>query len=98
LFPMFAWYALRYARQASRAEGNLAAKLLRERRNTFWTVTLWTGEAAMKHFVSPRLFPARQTLSLVGRIKLKLHLCPESENDSALRASSQVRVVLDYRL
>jgi quinol monooxygenase YgiN len=51
-FPMFVWYALRSARQASRAEGNLAAKLLRERRNTFWTITLWTGEAAMKHFMT----------------------------------------------
>ncbi len=33
-------------------EGNLAAKLLRERRNTFWTSTIWTGEAAMKKFMT----------------------------------------------
>ena len=45
--PMFAWYALRSSRQATRAEGNLASKFLRDRRNTFWTSTLWTGEAAM---------------------------------------------------
>jgi len=50
--PMFAWYVLRSARQAARAEGNLAAKLLRERRNTFWTNTIWTGEAAMKKFMT----------------------------------------------
>src|SRR5260370_2997505 len=50
--PMFAWYVLRSARQAARAEGNLAAKLLRERRNTFWTSTIWTGEAAMKKFMT----------------------------------------------
>src|SRR5258707_4603321 len=50
--PMFAWYVLRSARQAARAEGNLAAKLLRERRNTFWTSTIWTGEAAMKRFMT----------------------------------------------
>jgi len=49
--PMFAWYAIRSARQASRAEGNLAARLLRERRNTFWTATSWTGEGAMKKFM-----------------------------------------------
>ena len=49
--PMFAWYVFRSARQAGRAEGNLAAKLLRERRNTFWTGTLWAGEAAMKKFM-----------------------------------------------
>jgi Domain of unknown function (DUF3291) len=50
--PMFAWYALRSARQASRAEGDLAAKLLRERGNAFWTATLWTSEAAMKKFMT----------------------------------------------
>src|SRR5260370_22933298 len=50
--PMFAWYVLRSARQAARAEGNLAAKLLRERRNTFWTSTIWAGEAAMKKFMT----------------------------------------------
>src|ERR1700730_8434496 len=49
--PMFAWYTLRSSRQAGRAEGNLASKLLRDRRNTFWTSTLWTGEAAMKGFM-----------------------------------------------
>ena len=49
---MFAWYALRSSRQASRAEGSLGAKLLRERKNTFWTGTLWTDEAAMKKFMT----------------------------------------------
>ena len=49
---MFGWYALLSSRQAARAEGNLAARLLRERRNTFWTSTLWTGEAAMKKFMT----------------------------------------------
>jgi len=49
---MFGWYALCSSRHAARAEGNLAAKLLRERRNTFWTSTLWTGEAAMKKFMT----------------------------------------------
>src|SRR5258708_37899842 len=48
---MFAWYVCRSARQASRAEGNLAARLLRERRNTFWTATSWTSEGAMKKFM-----------------------------------------------
>lgn len=50
-FPMFAWYALRSARQAARAEGNLATRVLRERRNTFWTTTSWIDEAAMKKFM-----------------------------------------------
>jgi len=49
---MFAWYTLRSSRQAARAEGNLGLKLLRDRCNTFWTSTLWTGEAAMKMFMT----------------------------------------------
>ena len=49
--PGFVWYAYRSAREAVRAEGNLAAKVLRDRRNTFWTGTAWTSEAAMKQFM-----------------------------------------------
>lgn len=49
--PMFAVYALRSAREASKADGNLAARLLRDRRNVFWTATAWTTEAAMKCFM-----------------------------------------------
>ncbi|MGA7918055.1 MAG: DUF3291 domain-containing protein [Candidatus Acidiferrales bacterium] len=49
--PMFGWYALISARQAARADGNLTARLLRDRRNTFWTATLWTSEAAMKKYM-----------------------------------------------
>jgi len=49
---MFAWYTLRSSRQVARAEGNLGLKLLRDRCNTFWTSTLWTGEAAMKMFMT----------------------------------------------
>lgn len=49
--PMFFIYALRSARQAAKAEGNLATRLLREQHNTFWTATVWTDEAAMKAFM-----------------------------------------------
>jgi len=49
--PMFGVYAIRSSRQAARAEGNLGIKLLRDRRNTFWTSTLWTSEAVMKRFM-----------------------------------------------
>lgn len=47
----FSVYAVRSVRQAARAEGNLSIKLLRDRRNTFWTATLWDSEAAMKRFM-----------------------------------------------
>jgi len=49
--PMFALYALKSAREAARADGNLTTKLLRDRRNTFWTGTMWTSDAAMKRFM-----------------------------------------------
>jgi hypothetical protein len=40
--------------------------------------------------------PIRATVK--GYIALEFHLCSESEDDSALRSSSHVRVILDYRL
>jgi hypothetical protein len=48
---MFAFYALKSAREASRARGNLRTTLLRDRRSTYWTGTVWTTDAAMKDFM-----------------------------------------------
>ena len=48
---MFALFALKSAREAARADGNLATRLLRDRRNTFWTGTVWTSDATMKRFM-----------------------------------------------
>ena len=52
--PMFLLATLRSARQATRSEGSLAVKLLLDRRNTFWTNTTWSSEAAMKAFMHAR--------------------------------------------
>ena len=49
--PAFFIQALRSARQAARADGNLSVKLLRDRRKTFWTATTWSSEAAMRAFM-----------------------------------------------
>jgi hypothetical protein len=49
--PMFVWLALRSARQAAKAPGNVATMLLADRHNTFWTATAWTSDAAMKAFM-----------------------------------------------
>ena len=49
--PAFLFAALRIGRQAARAEGNLASKVLRDRRNAFWTSTVWDSEASMKAFM-----------------------------------------------
>ena len=50
-FPVFLVQTLRIARQAARAEGNLAVKLLRDHRNAFWTGTSWSSEGSMKAFM-----------------------------------------------
>lgn len=49
--PLFFVAAVRIAQQARHAEGNLGVKLLRDRRNTFWTCTCWESEAAMRAFM-----------------------------------------------
>jgi heme-degrading monooxygenase HmoA len=49
--PAFFIQAGRIARQAAKADGNLAVKLLRDRRNVFWTATSWSSEASMKAFM-----------------------------------------------
>lgn len=49
--PAFFIQAVRSARQARRAEGNLAVSIVREARNTFWTRTVWSSEQAMKAYM-----------------------------------------------
>jgi hypothetical protein len=49
--PGFIAYALRVAREAKSAPGNLAVSLLGELSLAFWTRTLWTGERAMRGFM-----------------------------------------------
>jgi hypothetical protein len=49
--PAFFLDALRSARQAKAAEGNLSVKFLRDARNTFWTLTGWDSEASMRKFM-----------------------------------------------
>ncbi len=60
----FIWYSLRSARQASRAPGNLATQILKERKRAFWTATAWTDESAMKNFMlaSPHRVAMRKLL------------------------------------
>ncbi|HKQ03834.1 MAG TPA: antibiotic biosynthesis monooxygenase [Blastocatellia bacterium] len=48
--PQFGWQALATARQAERAPGFMCGRLVREARNTFWTVTAWKDAAAMKAY------------------------------------------------
>lgn len=50
-FPAFLVQTLRISRQAVRADGNLAVRLLRDHRNAFWTGTSWSSEGSMKAFM-----------------------------------------------
>lgn len=49
--PAFIVYSIRAIQQATKAEGNLAVMTLRDRRNTFWTITSWSSEDSMKAFM-----------------------------------------------
>jgi hypothetical protein len=63
-FPPFLWWGLLSGVQAKRAPGNLNATGLRDSHLTFWTLTAWTDEHAMRAFmlsgahqrVMPKLF------------------------------------------
>lgn len=48
--PQFIWHALKTGRQAEHSSGFIGGKLLREARNTFWTVTAWEDESAMRAY------------------------------------------------
>jgi heme-degrading monooxygenase HmoA len=49
--PFFFVAATRAGRQAAGAPGNLGAAVLNDARRTFWTMTSWHDEAAMRAFM-----------------------------------------------
>jgi heme-degrading monooxygenase HmoA len=49
---LFFWHTLRSARQAERTPGFLGGKLFNDANHTYWTVTLWESEEAMRTFRS----------------------------------------------
>ena len=62
--PAFMWYSFASQRQVVRAAGFCGGRLLIDARRTFWTLSAWEDERAMKAFrgsgaharVMPRLF------------------------------------------
>ena len=48
--PRFLLYSLRSSRQAQRSPGYLGGRLMRDARNAFWTLTLWSDAQAMESF------------------------------------------------
>lgn len=61
--PGFIFHAMRSARQAQNANGNLALNLTRDTHMTFWTSTAWESEEAMRAFVL-----SGQHLKVTGRL------------------------------
>ncbi len=61
--PAFFFRTMQIARQARKAPGNLAVKVLRDRRNTHWTLTSWASESAVRAFMlAPPHGPAMRKL------------------------------------
>jgi hypothetical protein len=50
--PQFIVTTMRARRQAQRASGFLEGSLLADRKRTFWTMTLWRDEGAMRRFMT----------------------------------------------
>ncbi len=50
--PLFAIHAFRSQRQVGHAAGCLRVALLPDRRLTFWTMTAWESEAAMRAYMT----------------------------------------------
>jgi hypothetical protein len=48
--PSFLWHTFRSKRQVERAQGFLGGRLLVDAHRTYWTLTLWSSEQAMKKF------------------------------------------------
>lgn len=48
--PAFLWMTFRSQRQVSRAEGFAGGKLLVDFHRTYWTLTVWESERAIKQF------------------------------------------------
>jgi len=48
--PAFLWYTFRAQRQAGRTPGFHGGRLLVDAHSTYWTLTLWENERAMKAF------------------------------------------------
>ena len=50
--PAFIVQALGTNRQVRQAAGFVAGSLLPDRQRTFWTMTLWQDQAAMRHYIT----------------------------------------------
>jgi hypothetical protein len=91
--PAFLLRALRIGQQSKKAAGNLGAKVLNDRRKTFWTCTSWESEAAMRTFMlAPPHGPAmRKLLEWCDEASLVHWLQPGPEMPSWHEAHSRLQ-------
>lgn len=50
--PLFFWHTGLSLMQAKRAKGNLQVKVLKDAHRTFWTLTAWEDQSAMRAFMA----------------------------------------------
>ena len=101
ILPAFLLRALRIGQQAKKAPGNLGAKVLNDRRKTFWTCTSWESEAAMRAFMlAPPHGPAMRKLlewcdeaSLVHWLQPAPEMPPWNEAHSRLQREGRASKV-----
>jgi heme-degrading monooxygenase HmoA len=100
--PRFVLHALRTMRQCKRAPGFLGGSLLPDRKLTFWTMTLWQDQAAMRAYMTggahlkamPKLLEWCDEASVVHWTQDAAAMPSWKDADRAMRAqgrSSKVR-------
>lgn len=95
--PLFAFHAVRTQRQVSNAPGCLKVALLPDRIFTFWTMTAWESEAAMRAYMisgahkraMPHLMHWCDEASITHWMQEGRALPPWSEADRRMRSEGR---------
>lgn len=80
--PAFVWHALRTGFQSRTASGNHGFDSRTEAGLVFWTKTVWTEEAAMKHF--------RNSGAHQAAMRYLAHWCDEASYVHWVQATSEM--------
>jgi heme-degrading monooxygenase HmoA len=99
--PGFALYALRTVAQVKRAGGFRGGSLMPDRSWTFWTMTAWESEAAMRAYMlagahkasMPKLLDWCDEASVVHWEQAETELPTWTEADRRMRASGRISKV-----
>jgi heme-degrading monooxygenase HmoA len=99
--PLFAMHAIRSNRQVQRAPGFLAGSLLPDRKWTFWTMTAWDSEAAMRAYMiggahkraMPHLMHWCDEASVAHWTQPDVALPPWEEADARMRTAGRASKV-----